>query len=53
MLAASLIKELFSLSDDNSHILIDIIQLLNSFTLFDHLFMNDRLLIFYITVSAV
>ena len=53
MLTALLIKELLSLSDDSSHILIDIVQLLDLFALFNHLFINNRLLTFYITSLAV
>ena len=53
MLAVSLIKELLSLSDNSSHILIDIVQSLDLFTLFDHLSVNNRLLTSCVTVSAV
>ena len=53
MQSVLLIKELFSLSDNSSHILLDIVQSLDSFTLSNHLFVNNRLLTFYVTVSAV
>ena len=53
MLTVLLIKELLSLSNDSSYILIDIIQSLDLFTLFDHLFINNRLLTFYVTVLTV
>ena len=51
--SVSLIKELLSSSDDSSHILLDIVWSLDLFTLSNHLFVNDRLLTFYVTVSAV
>ena len=53
MQSASLVKELLSLSDDSSHILLDIVQLLDSFALFDYLSVNDRSLTFCAIVSAV
>ena len=53
MLAVLLIKELLSLSDNSSHILIDIVQLSDLFALFNHLFVNNRLLTSYVTVLTV
>ena len=48
-----LIKELLSSSDNSSHIFLDIVQSLDSFALSNHLFVNNRLLTFCVTVSAV
>ena len=53
MLVVLLIKELLSLSDNSLHILVDVIQLLDLFALFNHLFINNRLLIFYVIISAI
>ena len=53
MLVVSLIKELLNLFNNSSCILIDTVQSLDSFTLFNHLSINDRLLTIYDLVSAV
>ena len=53
ILIISLIIVLLNLFINSSYILVDIIQSLDSFTLFDHLSINDRLLTFYIIVSAI
>ena len=48
-----LVIKIFNLSVNNLYILSNIALLLNLFTLFSYLFINNRLLITYIIISVI